>query len=131
MKIKQRKYVSEKEALYWLIDNSETLLGIEFEINAYGDEFFVCDFRYDERLGKTEDGSYYINEEVEITEDTKFNGLIVTRKGLGKYYDYHVAMDASINSVKRFCEDILFINIQNDDGSIGELIWSKECRLHE
>ncbi|UTH10922.1 hypothetical protein [Macrococcoides canis] len=52
MKIKQRKYMTEKEALNWLIDNSETLLGIELENNAYGDKYFQCDFRYEVRFSR-------------------------------------------------------------------------------
>lgn len=123
MKIKQRKYMTEKEALNWLIDNSETLLGIELESNAYGDKYFQCDFRYDERLCWTKDGRYYIDEEVEITEETPLLRAMVIKDNL----QFYSVKNRKISNLKT--KNIKFIYLQNADGSIGELIWSKERGL--
>ncbi|TDM39872.1 hypothetical protein ETI10_10535 [Macrococcoides goetzii] len=127
MKIKQRKYLSEKEALNWLVDNSETLLGIEFEKNAYGDKFFGCDFRYDERLGRTEDGRYCITEELEVTEDTVLPRLACVHSKTNNISCYNDISLKRVMGLARF--DFInykLIYLQNPDGSIGELIWTKQ-----
>ncbi|TDM41815.1 hypothetical protein ETI10_01635 [Macrococcoides goetzii] len=131
MKIKQRKYMSEKEALHWLVDNTELIDGIDVGCNEYGDGFFECQFKYDEHLGWTKDGRYYVEGEIEIDGDTKLDVVVVYDEYSGNKNHVGRVFRTSINQIIKINNDgnIKYVNIQNEDGSIGELIWSKERGL--
>lgn len=63
---------------------------------------------------------FKITEEVEITEDTPLQRAMVIKNNL----DFYPIKNRKINGLKTI--NIKFIYLQNEDGSIGELIWTKE-----
>ena len=75
---------------------------------------------------------FTITEEVEVTGDTKLNlAEIYTENGGILEVEFH--RDTSVNELLEINEDLncdtQFIQVLNPDGSIGELIWSKERGL--
>lgn len=71
------------------------------------------------------DELFTITEDVEITEDTKLD-LVVVDGAKDVYHEFK----SSVNRIiRQYEESLLFIYLQNPDGSIGELIWSKESGL--
>ncbi|RAI79686.1 hypothetical protein BFS35_011105 [Macrococcoides goetzii] len=130
MKIKQRKYMSEKEALHWLVDNVEVVDGIDVGCNEYVEGFFECQFKYDERLGWTKDGRFYIEEQVEITEETEMKRLVCVHSHTNNISCYNdVSIEKALHLASFDKCTFKKIYLQNPDGSICELIWSKERGL--
>lgn len=75
---------------------------------------------------------FTITEEVEIDEETPINLVyrIKTEKGWQTFDKNETPINRIINTYKRHPHAYLgFIYLQNPDGSIGELIWSKERGL--
>lgn len=68
---------------------------------------------------------FTITEEVEITEDTILESALV----IDCCNDVYQELNYSITNIKGDYTNIKFIYLQNSDGSIGQLIWSKERGL--
>ncbi|MDJ1156040.1 hypothetical protein QNJ24_07940 [Macrococcus caseolyticus] len=133
MKIKQPKYMTEKEALYWLADNLKTDGGLEREGVFYKVEFID----EDNKLCWTTDGRYYIDEEVEITESTILEEMVIVRTIEYKNGDVQkiitLATHKSINDVKGeedWNKKSILHEVWTVKGNgMGELIWTKERGL--
>ena len=80
------------------------------------------------------DSRFTITEVVDITEDSKLN-LVEIYKDKRGILEVEFHSDTSVNELLGINEDFncdtQFIQVQNPDGSIGELIWSKERGLVE
>lgn len=130
MKIKRERQVRLDELLR-LVWNGEVKEGV-YAINGLGrahvnlDELILIN-----RNHVTKSDLFTITEEVEIDEETKLN--LVYINGYNKSY---TLFNSSIKDVFEEWGNVAFTNnrpkfiyLQNDDGSIGELIWSKERGL--
>jgi len=72
---------------------------------------------------------FTITEEVEITEETKLNVYEIYHYG-NNSFNATTHFNISVNRVLNMgMKESLFIYLQNEDGSIGELIWDKERGL--
>jgi len=80
----------------------------------------------------TKSDLFTITEEVEIDEDTKLDLVEIYEISFGST-DVAIISKSSINEILKNDQDgsmkTKFIYLQNNDGSIGELIWSKERGL--
>lgn len=70
------------------------------------------------------DETFTVEEEIEITEDTRLHGILVVRSN-NEYHNY------TNGTIKTFKNAAKFIYLLNDDGSIGQLIWTHDKGLVE
>ena len=129
MKIKQKNFVRLDELMKYVWDNGikgktfKSSRGNIISITSKGN----VDFSYQVLL-ISPDELFAIEEEIDITEESTLNVTVVFSEHIGnKNYSTSI-YDVSINELKGN-EKIKFIYIQNEDGSIGDLIWSKERGL--
>ena len=117
MKIKRERKVRLDELLKYVWENNITSKIYEsFNNSIYVDtagDILIDDIRYVSKKDLFE-----IEEEVEITGDTKLNLVVIE---YGGYIARH--HNVCINSLLTKIMDVKFIYLKNDDGSIGELIW--------
>ena len=123
LKIKQERKVRLDELLKFVWDNDiknenfKSAEGLNIYIHSDGDVDF------DEVNYISKNDLFTITEEVEVTEDTPLQRAMVIKNNL----DFYSIKNRKINSLKTI--NIKFIYLQNEDGSIGDLIWSKERGL--
>lgn len=121
MKIKKKRQVRLDELIKHVWDNkikSKTFKSSRDNIISITSKGNV-DFSFQVLL-ISPDELFTIEEEVEITEDTPLQRAMVIKNNL----DFYPIKNRKINSLKTI--NIKFIYLQNEDGSIGDLIWSKE-----
>lgn len=121
MKIKQTRQVRLDELLklFW----NDGIKEGEYSMNDFGS---ICLEKnriiFDNRNHAHKTDLFTITEEVEITEETPLNLVVVDDEN-----EVTDENETKISSLKRDAEtwgyEIKFIYLQNDDGSIGELIW--------
>lgn len=103
--------------------NFKSKKGVSVYVHSDGD-IDVDEVRY-----ISKDDLFTITEEVEIAEDTILDRFIrVLDDGQIARIKNNSILN-SINSVKFSGCIVRFIYLQNEDGSIGDLIWSKERGL--
>lgn len=126
MKIKKTKQVRLDELLKYVWDN-----GITDEIFENYEGSWV---RFDEcgdlvEVYEVEESDLFtITEEVEITEDMRLN-LVVIDDDYEVTTNHYTKISQILKESETYGYEIKFIYLQNDDGSIGELIWDKERGL--
>ncbi|WP_414055217.1 hypothetical protein [Macrococcus equi] len=132
MKIKQRKYLTKKEVLHWLVDN--TLIK-RFELNRDHFEeqpYYNCHFVYDGRLCWSKEGKFYLDEEIEVKIDTVFDELVIVQTKQFENHENKIVcrvVNKSIKECKKAYHTLLHEVWTMDGNSIGQLIWSKERGL--
>ncbi|ARQ07307.1 hypothetical protein MACA111363_11225 [Macrococcoides canis] len=121
MKIKQTRQVRLDELVGYIIKNEvissdfESNRGSDLVVDINGDLNFYGKFNYNDL--------FTITEEVEIDEDTPLQRAMVIKDNL----QFYSVKNRKISNLKT--KNIKFIYLQNPDGSIGDLIWSKERGL--
>ena len=122
MKIKRERQVRLDELIGYITKNElvssvfKSNRGNEIVVDINGDLSFFGRFNYNDL--------FVITEEVGITEDTPLQRAMVIKNNL----DFYPIKNRKINGLKT--TNIKFIYLQNEDGSIGELIWDKERGLN-
>ena len=123
MKIKQTRQVRLDELVDYITKNElvssvfKSNRGNEIVIDINGDLNFFGRFNYNDL--------FTITEEVEIDYDTRLDLIAVRKVGTVSRFE-----NRSIQGVLvHFEGEVDYIYFQNPDGSIGELIWSKERGL--
>lgn len=132
--IKRERQVRLDELIKHCIDNDTfgskgvfTSTTGKVNVTVYKDDVVVEDEFYDFNITKT---LFTITEEVEITEETELNMVVITNDR-----ECYACTDTSIHCLLSeenvLFEDccVKFICLQNEDGSTGELIWTKERGL--
>ncbi|TDM43464.1 hypothetical protein ETI09_03570 [Macrococcoides canis] len=116
--IKRERQVRLDELISYIIKNE--VISSDFESNRGSN--LVADINGDLRFyGKFNYNDLFtITEEVEITEETPLQRAMVIKDNL----QFYSVKNRKISNLKT--KNIKFIYLQNADGSIGELIWSKE-----
>ncbi len=127
MKIKQTRQVRFDELLKHVWDkrivemNFKSKKGVSVYVHSDGD-VDVDEVRY-----ISKDDLFTITEEVEITVETNLNIVTVTNDHASFSYENTSIYDLLSEESDSFKEyQVKFIYLQNEDGSIGDLIWSKE-----
>ncbi|UTH07944.1 hypothetical protein [Macrococcoides canis] len=128
--IKRERQVRLDELITYIIKNEvvssdfKSNRGSDVVVDINGGLDFYGTFNYNDL--------FTITEEAVITEDTKLRNTI-TIDNIGRIYRHN---NLSIEEMKYFHREdraviypCQFIYLQNDDGSIGELIWTKERGL--
>lgn len=141
MKIKRERQVRLDELVKWITNQKfEKGQQIQFTVknDKPNDSMILFYERDGEIFGNFFTNSYNLNdlftitEEVEITEDTQLN-LVDIYKDYGLPLEVAFCKNTSVKEILKLDKeskiDTKFIHIQNPDGSIGELIWSKERGL--
>ena len=106
-------YITKNELISSVFKSNR---GNEIVVDINGDLSFFGRFNYNDL--------FVITEEVDITEDTPLQRAMVIKNNL----DFYPIKNRKINGLKT--TNIKFIYLQNEDGSIGELIWDKERGLN-
>lgn len=127
MKIKQKRQVRLDELLKYVWGNG--INDIEFHsdndswirIDDYGDLVKVYEVE--------ESDLFTITEEVEIEYDTRLDLIAVRKVGTVSRFENRSIQGVVSHFNIRLEVEVDYIYIQNEDGSIGDLIWSKECGL--
>ena len=132
MKIKQTRQVRLDELLKYVWDNdikNESFFTKESE--GYISVDSDGDFCMYGRPHVNKDERFTITEEVEIDGNTVLDVILVFDEYSGNKNYVGRVFRISINRIIKINNDgnIKFIYLQNEDGSIGELIWSKERGL--
>lgn len=110
------KYVWDKRIVEM---NFKSKKGVSVYVHSDGD-IDVSEVRY-----ISKDDLFTITEEVEIDYDTILDLIAVRKVGTVSRFE-----NRSIQGVLvHFEGEVDYIYFKNPDGSIGELIWSKECGL--
>lgn len=118
MKIKQTRQVRLDELISYIIKNE--VISSDFRSNRGSDVVVDINGGLDFYGTFNRNDLFTITEEVEITEDTPLQRAMVIKNNL----DFYPIKNRKINGLKTI--NIKFIYLQNEDGSIGELIWTKE-----
>lgn len=136
MKIKQTRQVRLDELIKHCIENDKfgnegTFWSItgKVKVMVYQDDVVIED---DFMACNIIETLFVITEEVEITEEMELKQLVVIYEngGSGKIRNMNIKeLVERHESVYGHGVPIKFIYLQNEDGSIGELIWSKEREL--
>ena len=128
MKIKRERQVRLDELMKYVWDSNITRTRFEGkDCSIYVDS--DGDIDVDEVKYISKDNLFTITEEVEVTEDTKLNVHEIYHYG-NNDFNATTHFNISVNKVLNMgMKEPLFIYLQNEDGSIGELIWSKERGL--
>ncbi|GEM_PF-4035264 len=134
MKIKQTRQVRLDELIKHCIDNDTfgskgvfTSITGKVNVTVYKDDVVIEDAYTDFNITKT---FFTITEEVEVTEETELN-LVVVDDENEVTENRNVKISQILKEAKTYGYDIKFIYLQKEDGSIGDLIWSKECGMIE
>ncbi|PKD98551.1 hypothetical protein [Macrococcoides caseolyticum] len=127
MKIKQERQVRFDELIKYVWDkrivemNFKSKKGVSVYVHSDGD-IDVNEVRY-----ISKDDLFTITEEVEIDYDTRLDLIAVRKVGTVSRFE-----NRSIQGVLvHFEGEVDYIYFQNPDGSIADLIWSKERGLIE
>ena len=132
MKIKQKNLVRLDELIKHVWDkrivemNFKSKNGVSIYVHSDGN-IDVDEVRYISKYDL-----FTITEEVEITEEMELKQLVVIYEngGSGKIRNMNIKeLVERHESVYGHGVPIKFIYLQNEDGSIGELIWDKERGL--
>ena len=117
MKIKRERQVRLDGLMKYAWDNNITRTRFEGkDCSIYVDD--RGNFKVADEYSLWKSNLYTFTEEVEITEEAKLSIVIIDR------YDYIAnERNFSINDATRIYDGIKYIYLQNEDGSIGELIW--------
>ncbi|PKE64232.1 hypothetical protein [Macrococcoides caseolyticum] len=125
MKIKQERQVRFDELIKYVWDkrivemNFKSKKGVSVYVHSDGD-IDVNEVRY-----ISKDDLFTITEEVEIDYDTRLDLIAIRKVGTVSRFE-----NRSIQGVLvHFEGEVDYIYFQNPDGSIGDLIWSKERGL--
>ena len=127
MKIKRERQVRLDELIGYITKNElvssvfKSNRGNEIVVDINGDLNFFGRFNYKDL--------FTITEEVNITEEMELKQLVViyNNGGSGKIRNMNIKeLVERQESVYGHGVPIKFVYLQNEDGSIGELIWSKE-----
>ena len=73
---------------------------------------------------------YTITEEVEIDYDTRLDLIAVRKAGTVSRFENRSIQGVLAHFNIRLEVEVDYIYIQNEDGSIGEMVWSKERGLN-
>lgn len=119
--IKRERQVRLDELISYIIKNE--VISSDFRSNRGSDVVVDINGGLDFYGTFNRNDLFTITEEVDITEDTPLQRAMVIKNNL----DFYPIKNRKINGLKT--TNIKFIYLQNDDGSIGELIWSKERGL--
>lgn len=116
------KYVWKKRIVEM---NFKSKKGVSVYVHSDGD-IDVNEVRY-----ISKDDLFTITEEVEITGDTVLDVILVYDEYSGNKNHVGRVFRVSINQIVKINNDgnIKFIYLQNPDGSVGDLIWTKERGL--
>ena len=115
MKIKQTRQVRLDELLPLVWSNNFDYLVFKSDNNGF--ITFDMNGMIKQAYGITPDDIFTITEKIDITEDTPLQRAMVIKNNL----DFYSIKNRKINSLKT--TNIKFIYLQNEDGSIGDLIW--------
>jgi len=136
MKIKQKNLVRLDELIKHCIENDKfgnegTFWSItgKVKVMVYKDDVVIED---DFMVCNIIETLFVITEEVEITEEMELKQFVVIYKNdvSGQFRNMNIKeLFERCESVYGHGIPIKFIYLQNEDGSIGELIWSKERGL--
>lgn len=126
MKIKRERKVRLDELLKYVWDNGIT---DKYFCDEIGNDLYInVDGEIQEAEYIHKNDRFKITEEVEITEDTKIPLIVAMNRNIvDRYADWSI--QDLLDRDKKFGMDYKNIYILNDNGSIGELIWSKERGL--
>lgn len=131
MKIKQKRQVRLDELLKYVWDND--LTDCKFYDESEEPIFIIgtnSSLKNTDYVGKND--LFTITEEVEVTEETELN-LVDIYKDYGLplqlAFEKNVSIKELLAGDKESKLDTIYIHLQNEDGSIGDLIWSKERGL--
>lgn len=126
MKIKRTRQVTLDELLPLVWSNKFDYLVFESDNN--GIIRFDMNGKIRQANGIKYDDLFTITEEVEITEDTLLDVILVYDEFSGNKNHVGRVFRVSVNQITKINTDgnIKFIYLQNEDGSIGEIVWSKE-----
>ena len=133
--IKRERQVRLDELIKHCIDNDTfgskgvfTSATGKVNVTIYKDDVVIEDAYTDFNIIKT---LFTITEEVDITEDTLLDVILVYDEFSENKNHVGRVFRVSVNQITKINTDgnIKFIYLQNEDGSIGDLIWSKECGL--
>ncbi|ARQ07065.1 hypothetical protein MACA111363_02780 [Macrococcoides canis] len=119
--IKRERQVRLDELITYIIKNEvisrdfESNRGSDLVVDINGDLNFYGKFNYND--------IFTITEEMKITEETPLQRAMVIKDNL----QFYSVKNRKISNLKT--KNIKFIYLQNPDGSIGELIWSKDGGL--
>ncbi|TDM47768.1 hypothetical protein ETI08_01140 [Macrococcoides goetzii] len=128
MKIKRERQVRLDELLKYVWDNDINDTQFESDNNSwvrvdeYGDVVDVYSIEKSDL--------FTITEEVEITEETKMKRLVCVHShtnNISCYNDVSIEKALHLASFNKLTFKQIYL--QYPDGSIGELIWTKECGL--
>ncbi|ULG72995.1 hypothetical protein [Macrococcus brunensis] len=108
---------AEKQVRYTANGGGYVSFGLHGEINQIKDVFPGHKFT--------------IEVEEEITEETIFEKVVVIERDINGNFNSYVVSNASVSRVLTNIIRPHFIYLQNPDGSIGTLIWTKEKGLIE
>ena len=134
MKIKQTRQVRLDELIKWIFENDiedATFYAMNNEDNSVKVHVYIGGFIKTEYLGcPSKSDLFTITEEVEIDGNTVLPRIACVHTKTNNISCYN---DISIEDVIKLARFYLInyksIYLQNPDGSIGELIWSKERGL--
>lgn len=114
------KYVWDKRIVEM---NFKSKKGVSVYVHSDGD-IDVNEVRY-----ISKDDIFTITEEVEIEYDTRLNLIAVRKAGIVSRFENRSIQGVLAHFNIRLEVEVDYIYIQNEDGSIGEMVWSKERGL--
>lgn len=126
MKIKQTRQVRLDELLKYVWDNGIN----DKEFHSDNDSYIRIDDYGDlTKVYEVESTDLFtITEEVEITEETKIPLIVATNRDMVNRYANWSIQDLIVRD-KKFGAEYENFYILTPDGSIGDLIWTKERGL--
>lgn len=127
--IKRERQVRLDELLKCVWDNGTTGKNFKSEegVNIYfhtDGDIDVNEVRY-----ISKDDLFTITEEVEIEYDTRLDLIAVRKAGTVSRFEKRSIQGVLAHFNIRLEVEVDYIYIQNEDGSIGEMVWSKERGL--
>lgn len=127
--IKRERQVRLDELLKYVWDkrivemNFKSKKGVSVYVHSDGD-IDVNEVRY-----ISEDDLFTIAEEVEIDYDTRLDLIAVRKVGIVSRFENRSIQGVLAHFNIRLEVEVDYIYIQNEDGTIGDLIWTKERGL--
>lgn len=127
--IKRERQVRLDELLKCVWDKGTT--GKNFKSEEGVNIYFHTDgdVDVDEVKYISKDDLFTITEEVDIDYFTKLDLIAVRKVGTVSRFENRSIQGVLSHFNKRFEVEVDYIYFQNEDGSIGELIWDKEREL--
>ncbi|TDM48233.1 hypothetical protein ETI08_03585 [Macrococcoides goetzii] len=126
MKIKRERQVRLDELVKWIFENDiedATFYAMNNEDNSVKVHVYIGGFIKTEYLGcPSKSDRFKITEEVEIDEDMILPRLVLIKEDKQVFG----MKNTSIKRIKNNVINVKCIYLQNPDGSIGELIWTKQ-----